>query len=107
MSPITTHVLNTTSGRPAAGVPVTLEIQSGEQWKQLAESATDSDGRARNLLPADHRLEPGLYCLRFQTAAISAFFPEIEIRFYIENPEQHYHVPLLLSAYGYTTYRGS
>ena len=103
MSPITTHVLNTVSGRPAADVAVALELDG----KRLAESATDRDGRARNLLPADHHLEPGLYCLRFQTAAISPFFPEIAIQFRIDQPDQHYHVPLLLSAYGYTTYRGS
>jgi 5-hydroxyisourate hydrolase len=103
MSAITTHVLDTVSGRPAAGVPVTLE----HGGKLLGKSVTDADGRARDLLPADYRLEPGLYCLRFHTAGISAFFPEIEIRFRVDNPEQHYHVPLLLSAYGYTTYRGS
>jgi 5-hydroxyisourate hydrolase len=103
MSPITTHVLDTVSGRPAAGVRVTLELGG----KGLGESVTDADGRARDLLPADHRLEPGLYCLRFQSADISAFFPEVEIRFRVDNPQQHYHVPLLLSAYGYTTYRGS
>src|SRR5262245_20981006 len=103
MSPITTHVLNTVSGRPAAGIVVTIEIDG----KRLGESITDPDGRVCDLLPADHRLLPGLYCLRFQTAAVSVFFPEIAIHFRIENPDQHYHVPLLLSAYGYTTYRGS
>jgi 5-hydroxyisourate hydrolase len=103
MSPITTHVLDTVSGRPAADIAVKLEFDG----KEVAASVTDADGRARDLLPADHRLEPGLYCLRFQTAAISAFFPQIEIHFRVENPGQHYHVPLLLSAYGYTTYRGS
>lgn len=107
MSPITTHVLNTTSGRPATGVPVTLEINAAGAWKQLGQSATDVDGRARDLLPDGHRLEPGLYRIRFETAALSAFFPEVEIHFRVENPDQHYHVPLLLSAYGYTTYRGS
>jgi 5-hydroxyisourate hydrolase len=103
MSPITTHVLNTTAGRPAVGVRVALDFQG----QHLAESATDSDGRVRNLLPSDHRLEPGMYCLRFDTSEISAFFPEVEIRFRVDNPGQHYHVPLLLSTYGYTTYRGS
>jgi 5-hydroxyisourate hydrolase len=107
MSKITTHVLNTVSGRPAAGVPVTLEINAGGAWQRLGEGSTDADGRVRNLLPADHPLQPGLYCLRFQTAGLSAFFPDIEIHFRVDNPEQHYHVPVLLSAYGYTTYRGS
>jgi len=107
MSPITTHILDISSGRPAAGIPVTLEFQTAGAWEMLAQSATDGDGRARNLLPADHRLASGLYRLRFETGEVSAFFPEIEIRFRVDKPEQHYHVPLLLSAYGYTTYRGS
>ena len=92
---------------PAAGVPVTLEIRVGDEWKRLGEAVTDADGRVRNLLPEGHALAPGLYSLRYEVAAISSFFPEITIRFRVENPEQHYHVPLLLSAYGYTTYRGS
>jgi 5-hydroxyisourate hydrolase len=107
MSQITTHVLNTVSGRPAAGVPVILEIRVGDEWKRLGETVTDADGRVRDLLPEGHALAPGLYSLRYEVAAISSFFPEITIRFRVENPEQHYHVPLLLSAYGYTTYRGS
>ena len=107
MSKITTHVLNTVSGRPAAGVPVTLEVRADGGWKGLGEAATDADGRARDLLPEGHALASGLYSLRYDVAAISTFFPEITIRFRVENPEQHYHVPLLLSAYGYTTYRGS
>ena len=103
MSKITTHILNTASGRPEAGVAVTLEFAG----QCVAQGVTDTDGRARNLLPPGHQLAPGLYCLRFDTAAVSPFFPEIEIRFRIQNPEQHHHVPLLLSPYGYTTYRGS
>jgi len=103
MSPITTHVLNTVSGRPAAGVPVTLEFRG----KLLGEASTDADGRARNLLPEGHQLEPGLYSLHFDVSGIATFFPEITIGFLVENPGRHYHVPLLLSAYGYTTYRGS
>jgi 5-hydroxyisourate hydrolase len=103
MSKITTHVLNTATGRPGAGIGVTLEFNG----LPLGTGVTDADGRARDLLPADHPVEAGLYCLRFQTGGVSAFFPEIEIQFRVENPEQHYHVPLLLSPYGYTTYRGS
>ena len=107
MSKITTHVLNTVAGRPAAGIPVTLEIRLGDEWKRLGEAATDADGRVRNLLPEGETLTPGVYSLRYDVAGISSFFPEIAIRFLVENPDQHYHVPLLLSAYGYTTYRGS
>jgi 5-hydroxyisourate hydrolase len=107
MSRITTHVLDTVAGRPAAGIAVALEFQAGADWRPLAQAATDADGRARNLLPDDHVLAPGLYALRFATAGISPFFPEIVIRFAVEDPGQHYHVPLLLSAYGYSTYRGS
>jgi 5-hydroxyisourate hydrolase len=107
MSTITTHVLDTAAGRPAAGIPVRLEFQSEGKWKRLAEAATDNDGRARHLLPEDHALAPGLYSLRFETLRISRFFPEIVIHFRVEDPGGHYHIPLLLSAYGYTTYRGS
>ena len=107
MSRITTHVLNTVSGRPAAGVRVALEINAAGEWQRLGECVTDADGRARDLLPPNHPLEAGSYCLRFQTSDVSTFFPEVLIHFHIDDPEQHYHVPLLLSAYGYTTYRGS
>jgi len=107
MSRITTHVLNMVSGRSAAGVAVTLEIRTEGAWQRLGEASTDADGRARNLLPEGHTLTPGVYSLRYDVAGISSFFPEISIRFRVEDPEQHYHVPLLLSAYGYTTYRGS
>ena len=107
MSRITTHVLDTVAGRPAAGIAVTLEFEIAGVWKQLAQAATDADGRARGLLPENQLLQPGLYALRFATAAVSRFFPEVVIRFRVEDPGQHYHVPLLLSAYGYSTYRGS
>ena len=107
MSKITTHVLDTVAGRPAAGIAVTLQHSISGEWKELARAVTDADGRARNLLPDDYSLEPGLYSLRFETAATSAFFPEVVIRFRVDDPAQHYHVPLLLSAYGYSTYRGS
>ncbi|HEV2178480.1 MAG TPA: hydroxyisourate hydrolase [Terriglobia bacterium] len=108
MSPITTHVLDTARGQPAAGVPVTLERWApGEQWEALAQGRTDADGRVRDLLPGDHALVPGLYQLRFDTSARSAFFPEVALRFRVADPHEHYHVPLLLSPFGFTTYRGS
>jgi 5-hydroxyisourate hydrolase len=103
MSPITTHVLDTAAGRPAAGIGVALEFRT----RTLARGTTDADGRVRDLLPDGHLLEAGVYSLRFDTRAVSPFFPEVTIQFQIDDARQHYHVPLLLSPYGYSTYRGS
>jgi len=108
MSAITTHVLDTATGQPASGVAVTLERQSASgDWVKLAEGRTDASGRIGNLLPDDHGLEAGLYQLRFDTSARSPFFPEAVIRFRAEDPRQHYHIPLLLGPFSFTTYRGS
>jgi len=107
---ITTHVLDTAAGRPARGVPVTLE--RGPDWQAIGSGVTDADGRNRTLTPAGP-VEPGTYRLRFDTAAyfsanqVSSFFPVVEIVFTIEDGAQHYHVPLLLSPFSYSTYRGS
>jgi 5-hydroxyisourate hydrolase len=83
-------------------LPFALEINDGNDWKAIARAVTDDDGRARGAVPG-----VGLYRLTFDTARISRFFPEVQICFQIEDPREHYHVPLLLSLYGYTTYRGS
>ena len=114
MSPITTHVLDTSRGRPASGVPVRLERrEGGGSWKVLSSSKTDADGRARDLLPEGSRLEKAVYRLVFDTAAYftsiktQGFYPEVAVLFEIKEPGQHHHVPLLLSPYGYSTYRGS
>jgi 5-hydroxyisourate hydrolase len=113
MSAITTHVLDTSLGKPAAGVAVTLEAHSGEGWKTLASGTTNADGRLRDLLPAENKLAPGTYRLRFETAAyfrargVESFYPHVEIVFRVQDAAQHYHVPLLLSPFGYSTYRGS
>ena len=108
MSAITTHVLDSGAGRPATGVPVTLEFHSASgEWKVLGKSRTDADGRVRDLLPEMHVLEQGLYALRFDTSSCSNFFPEVVVQFRVDDPRQHYHVPLLLGAHSYTTYRGS
>ena len=109
MSPITTHVLDTAAGRPAAGIRVGLEFFTPptKSWATLGGGITDADGRIRDLLPDDHKLQAGVYRLRFDTAAASQFFPEISILFRITDPRQHYHVPVLLSPFGYSTYRGS
>jgi 5-hydroxyisourate hydrolase len=110
---ITTHVLDTARGRPAAGVPVTLEIFSGGEWKEIGRALTDADGRARQLLTSDHTLRLGTYRLTFDLAVwfsaqeIEAFFPSATIVFLVRDASQHYHVPLLLSPYSYSTYRGS
>ena len=110
MSAISTHVLDTILGKPAAGIPVTLEVQANDTWAAIAQSATDSDGRCRNLIV---NAAPGLYRLRFGTAAYFAqqqrisIYPEIVITFQCAAGESHYHLPLLLSDNSYTTYRGS
>jgi 5-hydroxyisourate hydrolase len=113
MSGITTHVLDTAQGRPAAGVPVTLEARSGDGWRLLGRAATDGDGRARQILPAGTALVPGTYRLTFDTGAYfrdlgrEGFYPEAAIVFEVRDAAEHYHVPLLLSPFGYSTYRGS
>ena len=104
---ITTHVLDTAQGRPAAGVPVTLEQREGAEWRAIGQGATDADGRLRTLWPAQSPLAAGTFRLRFDTSSRSAFFPEVSIVFQVHEPGGHYHVPLLLAPYGYSTYRGS
>jgi 5-hydroxyisourate hydrolase len=114
MSGITTHVLDVALGRPAAGVPVRLEVHRGaEGWVTLAERVTDDDGRVRDFIPAGSRLDPARYRLTFMTANYQRvsgekrFYPEVPIVFEVADPAQNYHVPLLLSPFGYSTYRGS
>jgi 5-hydroxyisourate hydrolase len=113
MSAITTHVLDTARGRPAAGVPVVLEAQSGEGWRTLGSGRTDDDGRVRDgLAPSDAVLD-GVHRLRFDTGAYfraqktETFFPEVVVVFTVRADAHHHHVPLLLSPWGYSTYRGS
>lgn len=109
MSHVTTHVLDTTNGRPAAGVVVMLEQSLGEP-PVLGTATTDDDGRASDLGP--EHLDPGIYRLRFNTggyfaeAGSATFFPEVIISFEVGDAS-YYHVPLLLSPFGYSTYRGS
>lgn len=112
MSQLTTHILDTTKGRPAEGVTVILYQQQGEGWRQASLGSTNSDGRIPALLPPGTVLEAGVYKLRFETRSyfdnqgITSFYPFVEISFTITGPE-HYHVPLLLNPFGYSTYRGS
>ena len=111
-SPITTHVLDTAKGKPAAGVPVKVFIQQQNEWQQLGEGVTNSDGRISDLLK-DEQLQAAVYLVRFDVQAYAeqqgdtVFYPQVDIVFKLGVPEDHYHIPLLLSPYGYSTYRGS
>lgn len=113
MSGISTHILDIARGRPASGVPVLLEIQAENGWREIGRGSTDDDGRVRQLLPAGSALTAGIYRLTFATEAyfraeeIEGFYPEAAIVFHVRDANQRYHVPLLLSPYGYSTYRGS
>ena len=101
MSTLSTHVLDTAAGRPAAGIAVRLETREGDV---LAEDVTDDDGRVGSI---GGDLGLGDYVLRFDTGGyVSGFFPEVVVTFTVAD-ERHHHVPLLLSPYGFTTYRGS
>jgi 5-hydroxyisourate hydrolase len=110
---ITTHVLDTGRGRPAAGIPVVLEHnEDQEEWRVKMKGETDVDGRVKSFASASS-FAPGMYRLVFDTAAyfeklgVRPFYPEVTIVFETAAGESHYHVPLLLNAFGYTTYRGS
>jgi 5-hydroxyisourate hydrolase len=117
MSGVTTHVLDTATGRPAAGVPVALERRRpgtpAGLWEPVVSASTDADGRCGELLPAGIRLDEGAWRLTFDTGAyfrsagVAGFYPDVTITFEVRDPAQHYHVPLLLSPFGYATYRGS
>ena len=108
---VTTHVLDATSGRPAVGVPARLEGWRAGAWEVLADAMTDDDGRIGAFGPPD--LDPGPYRVwfgvadYFTAAGTPSFYPEVTIAFTIADPREHYHVPLLLSPYAYSTYRGS
>jgi 5-hydroxyisourate hydrolase len=109
---ITTHVLDTALGRPGKGIAIELEREDSGVWHLIGGGVTDDDGRLRTLTPAGP-VQPATYRIRFQTAAYFAaqntqgFFPVVEIQFTVVDGNAHYHVPLLLSPYGYSTYRGS
>lgn len=114
MSGITTHVLDLAAGRPAAGIAVTLSKREGQEWEVVATRTTDADGRISDLLAAINAAPaPGVYRLHFalehyfQTRGVESFYPYAEVTFTIRDPGQHHHVPLLLSPFGYSTYRGS
>jgi len=110
---ISTHILDTALGHPAAGVPVTLAYMTNGAWSALNETVTDADGRCKDLLPSTQTLVPGMYRIRFETTSyykrnhLEGLYPYIEIIFMVSAGQQHYHIPLLLTANAYTTYRGS
>ena len=111
VSQVTTHILDTGSGRPAAGVAVVLYVREGDNWTLIAKGETDADGRIKDLGP--ERIPGGAYRLNFATGAYyeglgtETFFPEVVLTFGVVESEAHYHVPLLLSPFAYSTYRGS
>ena len=113
MSQITTHILDTALGCPAAGVTITLSHSQGDQWQTVGSGETNVDGRIPDLCASGAVLEAGTYSMHFATAqyfeAIKApvFYPWAEVVFNIGGDGQHYHIPLLISPYSYSTYRGS
>jgi 5-hydroxyisourate hydrolase len=113
MSGISTHVLDLMLGRPAVGITVRLERRDQGVWQRLAEQQTDADGRIKDALPPGQPLESGSYRLEFETGTwfrgqgSNCFHPYIEIQFEVADPSQHYHVPLLITPFSYSTYRGS
>jgi len=112
MSQLTTHILDTSIGKPAMGVHVFLFHQDGGSWVQIAKGETNDDGRIPDLLKKGATMKLGTYKLRFETQSyfarhsIQTFYPFVEITFQITT-DDHYHVPLLLNPFGYSTYRGS
>lgn len=112
MSQLTTHILDTTKGKPAEGVIIVLLQQQTNEWIKITDGITNADGRISNFLQEDNILEPGVYKMKFETKDyfdkqnILSFYPFVEIAFIIIDSE-HYHVPLLLTPFGYSTYRGS
>lgn len=113
MSGLSTHVLDLARGKPAAGVRVRLERLGTGEPEGLARAETDADGRVGSLLPQGRDLEEGVYRLVFDSGAyfseldVETFYPEIAVTFRVSRPREHHHVPLLLSPWGYSTYRGS
>jgi len=113
VSTVSTHVLDTARGRPAAGVRVRLDAATGDGWDRVGATTTDDDGRAPDLLGPDARVQPGVYRLIFDTGAwfaeqgVPHFHPHVTVAFEVTGGDDHCHVPLLLSPFGYSTYRGS
>jgi 5-hydroxyisourate hydrolase len=114
MSGISTHILDTAAGKPATGVRVILSRADADgEWQTLGAATTDNDGRCRQLMPEDVALTAGTYRIHFDTAAyyeahaVNGLYPFVEISFIVRETDKHLHIPLLLTANGYTTYRGT
>ncbi|MGB7859061.1 MAG: hydroxyisourate hydrolase [Acidimicrobiia bacterium] len=104
MSTLSTHVLDTSTGQPAGNMTVRLARWSSDAWLKLSERATNSDGRVSDF----ESLQEGRYRLSFETGDYgNSFYPFVAVVFEVDGVRDHYHIPLLLSPYGYTTYRGS
>ena len=109
---ITTHVLDTASGEPAVGMVVLLEIHRAADWVRLSSGRTDARGRLV-AMAENADAGPGLYRFTFDTGSyhrdrnLKPFFPEVQVVFTVQEAGEHLHIPLLLSPYGYSTYRGS
>ncbi len=112
MSQLTTHILDTTKGKPAKGITIILFRGENDSWTELARGITNADGRIQDLLAADEKLEHCIHKMRFETKdyfdgmQVTTFYPYVEIIFDV-TADEHYHVPLLLNPFGYSTYRGS
>ena len=112
-NPLSVHVLNLENGLPAANVSVTLAVQQKDKWVEINQAKTDHNGRITALAPTQQKLVTGIYKVTFKTGEWfqqnqqSSFFPEVPVIFEVDGTVPHYHIPLLLSPYGYSTYRGN
>ena len=112
-NPLSVHVLDLQTGEPTAGIAVTLEQHAGKDWLPLAAGTTDGEGRVRELFPAGRVLTKGEYRIVFNTGehyrriGKPGFFPRVPVEFNVDDTTRHYHIPLLLSPFGYSTYRGN
>ncbi|EKI0254604.1 hydroxyisourate hydrolase [Enterobacter asburiae] len=110
---LSVHVLDQQTGMPPSDVTVILEKQEQDKWTQLASGKTDHDGRIKSLYPQDQDMQPGVYKVTFKTAdyfhgkKLDSFFPEVPVLFTVTRTNEKLHIPLLLSQYGYSTYKGS
>ncbi len=113
MSTLSSHALNTASGLPASGLATILSVHTDSGWKELMRTTTNADGRILWKHPSDESFVPATYQLRFDTsdyferANVEGFYPYVDVVFTISASDEHYHVPLLISPFGYSTYRGS
>jgi 5-hydroxyisourate hydrolase len=113
MSTITTHILDTARGTPAESIEIILFCQNDRDWQKIGSGKTDSDGRVKDLCKDRPNLTAGTYKMHFNTKQYfsatgdALFYPYAEVVFIIDKSDQHYHIPLLLSPFGYSTYRGS